>query len=68
MSHYLYSVPPRSLRHVRTKAALKLLGIIASDMVREPLLPLDEAERRKLEQAMRSAGLLESVDALASAA
>ena len=60
MSHYHYGVPPRSLRHVRTKAALKRLGIIASDMVREPLLPLDDAERRKLEQAMRSAGLIEA--------
>lgn len=63
MSHYLYSVPPRSLRHVRTKAALKALGLIASDMVREPLLPLDEAERRKLDQAMRRAGLLETAAA-----
>ena len=58
MSHYLYSVPPRSLRHVRTKAALKKLGIIACDMAREPLLPLDEAERHKLDQAMRTAGLI----------
>ena len=57
MSHYLYSVPPRSLRHVRTKAALKKLGLIASDMVREPLVPLDAAERAKLDQAMRTASL-----------
>lgn len=68
MSHHLYSVPPRSLRHVRTKAALKRLGLIASDTVREPLLPLDEAERRKLELAMREAGLLEAASTLASAA
>lgn len=68
MSHYLYGVPPRSLRHVRTKAALKRLGIIASDMVREPLLPLDDAERQKLEQAMRSAGLLEPASVFAPAA
>jgi 4-hydroxy-tetrahydrodipicolinate synthase len=68
MSHYLYGVPPRSLRHVRTKAALKIMGIIASEMVREPLLPLDDAERRKLEHAMRSAGLLDSSRALAPAA
>jgi 4-hydroxy-tetrahydrodipicolinate synthase len=68
MSHHLYGVPPRSLRHVRTKAALKRLGIIASDMVREPLLPLDDAERRKLEQAMRSAGLLDAERVLAPAA
>ena len=67
MSHYLYGVPPRSLRHVRTKAALKIMGIIASEMVREPLLPLDDAERRKLERAMRTAGLLGS-NTLASAA
>jgi len=59
MSHSLYSARPRSLRHVRTKAALKRLGIIASDMVREPLLPLDNAECRKLEQAMHRAGLIE---------
>lgn len=65
MSHYLYGVPPRSLRHVRTKAALKKLGIITCDMVREPLLPLEDAEHRKLEQAMRSAGLLESAVAAA---
>lgn len=68
MSHYLYGVPPRSLRHVRTKAALKRLGIIASDMVREPLLPLDDAERRKLEQAMLSAGLIEPAGNLARVA
>ncbi len=65
MSHHLYGVAPRSLRHVRTKAALKKLGIIRCDMVREPLLPLDDAEHRKLEQAMRSAGLLESASAAA---
>ena len=68
MSHYLYGVPPRSLRHVRTKAALKRLGIIASDMVREPLLPLDDAERGKLERAMRSAGLLDPANILAPVA
>lgn len=68
MSHYLYGVPPRSLRHIRTKAALKRLGIISSDMVREPLLPLDDAERLKLEQAMRSAGLLEPASVFAPAA
>lgn len=68
MSHYLYGVPPRSLRHVRTKAALKIMGLIPTEMVREPLLPLDDAERRKLEQAMRSAGLLESRGVLAPAA
>lgn len=68
MSHYLYGVPPRSLRHVRTKAALKRLGIIASDMVREPLLPLDDAEQRKLEQAMRFAGLLGPASVFAPAA
>ncbi len=68
MSHYLYGTAPRSLRHVRTKAALKQLGIIASDMVREPLLPLDDAERCKLEKAMLSAGLIEPASVLASAA
>ena len=68
MSHHLYGVPPRSLRHVRTKAALKKLGIIRSDMVREPLLPLDDNERRKLEHAMLTAGLLPRSEALASAA
>jgi len=68
MSHYLYGVPPRALRHVRTKAALKKLGIIPCDMVREPLLPLDNAERQKLEQAMRTAGLLDSVEKLGAVA
>lgn len=58
MSHYLFGVHPRALRHVRTKAMLKLLGILDSDMVREPLLPLDEVERSKLTQAMQSAGML----------
>ena len=68
LSHYLYGVPPRALRHVRTKAALKMLGIIASDMVREPLLPLDAGERRKLELAMQTAGLIGPGAPLASAA
>ena len=58
MSHYLYALPPRSLRHIRTKAALKIMGIINSDMVREPLLPLDGIEKNKLNNAMLKAGLL----------
>ena len=68
IERYLRWILSRSLRHVRTKAALKRLGIIASDMVREPLLPLEDAERRKLEKAMLSAGLIEPASVLASAA
>jgi len=36
--------------------------------MREPLLPLDDAEQRKLEQALRLAGLVGKANALASAA
>jgi 4-hydroxy-tetrahydrodipicolinate synthase len=58
MSHHLYAVAPRALRHVRSKAALKELGLIKTEMVREPQLPLDEKERAMLMQVMQRAGLI----------
>jgi 4-hydroxy-tetrahydrodipicolinate synthase len=59
----IYHTPPYALRHTRTKAALKMLGRIDHDMVREPLLPLDAAARETLRTAIAAAGLLEPVEA-----
>jgi 4-hydroxy-tetrahydrodipicolinate synthase len=57
IAHFLYGRAPRSLRHVRSKAALKEFGIIPSAMVREPLLPLDKQEKDLLLKVLESSGL-----------
>lgn len=50
--------PPVTDYRARTKEALKLLGVIETTTVRPPLLPLSEAERDGVKQALRRAGLL----------
>jgi 4-hydroxy-tetrahydrodipicolinate synthase len=45
---------------VPVKAALALMGVLDRDVVRAPLLPLDEAPRARLAQLLRGLGLVES--------
>jgi 4-hydroxy-tetrahydrodipicolinate synthase len=44
---------------VPAKAALALMGLIASDSVRAPLLPLDSPDRERLAATLRTLGLVE---------
>jgi 4-hydroxy-tetrahydrodipicolinate synthase len=44
---------------VAAKAAVALMGLIATDFVRLPLLPLDEEPRVRLAQLLRDTGLVE---------
>jgi 4-hydroxy-tetrahydrodipicolinate synthase len=44
---------------VPAKAALALMGIIATDVVRAPLLPLEGADRERLAASLRMLGLVE---------
>ncbi len=44
---------------VPAKAALALMGLIASDAVRAPLLPLEGADRERLASSLRTLGLVE---------
>ena len=46
---------------VPVKAALALMGLLASDAVRPPLLPLDIDARQAMEVLLRSLGLIEAV-------
>ena len=50
---------------VPVKAAMSMLGL-CSDMVRMPLLPLDEPHRSRLRLIMGEAGLLETADGAAA--
>jgi 4-hydroxy-tetrahydrodipicolinate synthase len=45
---------------VPAKAALALMGVLGSDAVRGPLLPLDEPARDRLRATLRGLGLLEA--------
>ena len=45
---------------VPVKAALALMGLLETDMVRAPLLPLDEAARVRLAGILGAAGLVEA--------
>jgi 4-hydroxy-tetrahydrodipicolinate synthase len=40
------------------KAAMKMMGILQSEVVRPPLAPITDANRRKLEDILRECGLL----------
>ncbi len=48
---------------IPVKTACKLLGIIDSDVVRSPLAPIIDANRKKLEAILRECELLEAVKA-----
>jgi 4-hydroxy-tetrahydrodipicolinate synthase len=49
--------PPVGDYRARTKAALRMLGVIPSDAVRQPLLPLDAAEVERVAAALDEARL-----------
>lgn len=49
--------PPVVDYRARTKEALRLLGVIPSAAVRPPLLPVDDAERVRIEQTLEASGL-----------
>jgi 4-hydroxy-tetrahydrodipicolinate synthase len=40
------------------KSALKMMGVLESDVVRPPLAPMSDANRKKLEAVLREAGLV----------
>lgn len=50
--------PPVVDYRVRTKEALRMLGVIPSAAVRPPLLPVDDAERRRIREALVAAGMV----------
>jgi 4-hydroxy-tetrahydrodipicolinate synthase len=43
---------------IPVKAAMKMMGILESDVVRSPLAPITDANRKKLEAILRECGLL----------
>ena len=49
--------PPVVDYRARTKEALRMLGAIPSATVRPPLLPVDDRERRRIQEALEAAGL-----------
>lgn len=62
LADVIFSQPVVNYR-VRTKEALRMLGVIANTTVRPPLLPVDEDERMRIRAALARAGLLETVGA-----
>lgn len=61
----IFAPPVRDYR-ARAKEALRLLGVLKHAYVRPPLLPLEEAERQRVRQALEQAGLLSARPARAS--
>jgi 4-hydroxy-tetrahydrodipicolinate synthase len=62
----IFSAPVRNYR-ARTKAALVMQGLLERETVREPLLPISDAERERIRAAMTFAGELADAPALAEA-
>jgi 4-hydroxy-tetrahydrodipicolinate synthase len=58
----IFAAPVRNYR-ARAKEALVMQGILERATVREPLLPVSEAERERVREAMILAGELEPVAA-----
>ncbi len=56
LARTLFASPVRNYR-ARVKEALRLLGVVPNAVVRPPLLPLDEAERRAVADALASVEL-----------
>ncbi|MGH2524434.1 MAG: dihydrodipicolinate synthase family protein [Anaerolineales bacterium] len=52
--------PPVTDYRARTKEALRMLGVIEATTVRPPLLPIGEAERAAVRDALQRAGLLQA--------
>jgi 4-hydroxy-tetrahydrodipicolinate synthase len=59
----VFYAPPFVDMHNRMKEALAILGRIERAVVRPPLQPIPESERRRIMEALRQAGLLESAAA-----
>ena len=59
----VFYAPPFVDMHNRMKEALAILGRIDRAVVRPPLQPIHESERRRITEALRQAGLLESAAA-----
>jgi 4-hydroxy-tetrahydrodipicolinate synthase len=62
----IFSAPVRNYR-ARTKAALVMQGLLDRETVREPLLPISDAERERIHAAMSFAGELEDAGTLVEA-
>lgn len=54
----IFASPVRDYR-ARAKEALRLAGVLENSVVRPPLLPLDEGERRRVREAMERAHQLQ---------
>ena len=57
----LIFAPPIGDYRARTKVALRILGVIPSAAVREPLLGIDPEEEARIRAALVAAGLLPQV-------
>lgn len=55
LANLVYGTPPGSRATARLKALLVMLGRLDCDAVRPPFAPIDEAERARLEPALRAA-------------
>ena len=53
----IFASPARNYR-ARTKEALVMLGVLENAYIRPPLLPISEAERNRLREALKKADLL----------
>lgn len=53
----IFASPARNYR-ARTKEALVMLGVLKNAYIRPPLLPISEAERKRLREALKRADLL----------
>jgi len=57
LADVIFASPVTDYR-ARTKEALKMLGVLENATVRPPLLPISEVERKTIQRALQSAGLL----------
>ena len=58
LTRAFYKAAPRARMHSRIKHGLHLLGALTTDVVRQPLLPLDATEHERVERALFDSGLL----------
>jgi 4-hydroxy-tetrahydrodipicolinate synthase len=64
LANAIFAAPVRNYR-ARAKEALVMQGVLERATVREPLLPVSDAERARVREAMVLAGELEPVGATA---
>jgi dihydrodipicolinate synthase/N-acetylneuraminate lyase len=62
LADVVFDAPVANYR-ARLKEALRMLGVLEDASVRPPLRPLDDGERRRLEDTLVEVGLLEPVTA-----